>query len=187
VIYPAPGFTIILAANTKGHGDESGLFAGANIQNDANLDRFPITYEHPFPDPSTEALILTNRLQKMGHDRTHDFFIHFVDCLVNWANKIRTGQANESHSHTISTRRLLHVLDTYDIFKDKDRAVASCVARFPPDIQSAWLNLYHSVDRYHDEPTTDAWTKRVEQEKRQEKIKPSTTTAADVDDDLKPW
>ena len=45
IVAPAPGFTILATANTKGKGSEDGRFIGTNILNEAFLERFPITME----------------------------------------------------------------------------------------------------------------------------------------------
>ena len=45
IVKPAPGFTILATANTKGKGSDDGRFVGTNIMNEAMLERFPITME----------------------------------------------------------------------------------------------------------------------------------------------
>ena len=44
-VTPAPGFTVVATANTKGKGSDDGRFIGTNEINEAFLERYPITYE----------------------------------------------------------------------------------------------------------------------------------------------
>ena len=58
---PANGFNVIATANTKGKGSDDGRFVGANILNEAFLERFPITFEQDYPSAVTETKILINQ------------------------------------------------------------------------------------------------------------------------------
>ena len=73
-VKPAPGFTVIATANTKGKGSDDGRFIGTNVLNEAFLERFPITFEQSYPTASTEAKILS----KICDDDS------FVSHLVDW-------------------------------------------------------------------------------------------------------
>ena len=57
-VQPAPGFTVVATANTKGKGSEDGRFIGTNVLNEAFLERFPVTFEQSYPSPKTEQKIL---------------------------------------------------------------------------------------------------------------------------------
>ena len=54
-ITPAPGFTVVATANTKGKGSDDGRFIGTNVLNEAFLERFALTFEQEYPTPSIEA------------------------------------------------------------------------------------------------------------------------------------
>jgi MoxR-like ATPase len=58
MIKPEPGFTIVATANTKGDGDGSDRFVGANVMNEAFLERFNVVIEQDYPPPITEVKIL---------------------------------------------------------------------------------------------------------------------------------
>ena len=136
-VKPADGFTVFATANTKGKGSDDGRFVGTGVMNEAMLDRFPITLEQPYPTRSTEKKILT----KAGCDDAD-----FADHLTKWAEIIRKSFYEGAVDEIISTRRLVDIVDAWDIFGDKSKAIALCLARFDEDTKDAFLNLYTKVD-----------------------------------------
>ena len=136
-VKPADGFTVFATANTKGKGSDDGRFVGTGVMNEAMLDRFPITLEQPYPTRSTEKKILT----KAGCDDAD-----FADHLTKWAEIIRKSFYEGAVDEIISTRRLVDIVDAWDIFGDKSKAIALCLARFDEDTKEAFLNLYTKVD-----------------------------------------
>ena len=52
-VKPAHGFNVIATANTKGKGSEDGRFIGTNVLNEAFLERFCVTFEQQYPNPTT--------------------------------------------------------------------------------------------------------------------------------------
>ena len=46
----------------------------------------------------------------------------------------------------ISTRRLVHIVRAYSIFKDKAKAIQVCVNRFDEETKQSFLELYDKVD-----------------------------------------
>ena len=46
----------------------------------------------------------------------------------------------------ISTRRLVHIIRAYSIFKDKAKAILVCINRFDAETKQAFLELYDKVD-----------------------------------------
>jgi len=135
-ITPAAGFTIFATANTKGKGSEDGRFIGTGILNEAFLDRFPITMEQPYANRSTEQKILA----KAGCEA--DFAMH----LCKWAEIIRKSFIEGAVDEIISTRRLVDIVRANDIFKNKEKAISFCLARFDDDTKEAFSNLYSKVD-----------------------------------------
>ena len=83
LITPAPGFTIIATANTKGKGSDDGRFIGTNILNEAFLERFPITVEQEYAPIKTELKIVEKAMEVAGKSDP-EFAAH----LVGWADII---------------------------------------------------------------------------------------------------
>lgn len=134
-VYPTEGFNIIMTANTKGYGDDSGKYL-AHIMDEALLERMCITIDFPWASEKTEKQILLHYL----NDK------EFVDNLVKWANVIRKTYENGGITSIISTRRLIHVANTYDIFKDKLKAIKLCCSRFDDYTAKAFVDLYTKID-----------------------------------------
>ena len=70
----------------------------------------------------------------------------FAEKLVTWADVIRKTFADGGCDEVISTRRLVHVVETYGIFGDKLKAIALCLNRFDDDTKASFLDLYTKVD-----------------------------------------
>ena len=139
-VKPAEGFTIIATANTKGKGSEDGRFIGTNVLNEAFLERFPITFEQDYPAASTETKILLNQgCQK-----------DFAENLVRWAGVIRKTFFDGGVDEVITTRRLVHIVQAFNIFNDKMTAITHCVNRFDDDTKQSFLDLYTKVDAGED-------------------------------------
>ena len=135
-IKPKHGFNIIATANTKGKGSDDGRFIGTNVLNEAFLERFPVTFEQSYPSPKTEEKILTNLC-----DDTE-----FCKRLVDWGDIIRKTFFDGGVEEVISTRRLVHIVKAYAIWKNKEKAIEVCVNRFDDETKQAFLDLYDKVD-----------------------------------------
>ena len=140
-IKPAPGFTVIATANTKGKGSDDGRFIGTNILNEAFLERFPVTMEQPYPATSTEKKIVLGSMEKYGKVEAE-----FADRLVTWAEVIRKSYFDGAVDELISTRRLDHIVKAFAIFGDRMKAIELCVNRFDEDTKASFLDLYSKVD-----------------------------------------
>ena len=136
-VTPAEGFTVFATANTKGKGSDDGRFVGTGIMNEAMLDRFPVTLEQPYPTRSTERKILA----KAGCDDAD-----FADHLTKWSEIIRKSFYEGAVDEIVSTRRLVDIVNAWQIFGDKTKAIAMCLARFDDDTKEAFLSLYGKVD-----------------------------------------
>jgi hypothetical protein len=140
-VKPTAGFNVIATANTKGKGSEDGRFIGTNVLNEAFLERFPVTFEQSYPAPVTEQRILEGVALDLGvEDRD------FCSQLVNWADVIRKTFYDGGIEEIISTRRLVHIVRAYSIFKDKAKAIQVCVNRFDAETKQAFLELYDKID-----------------------------------------
>lgn len=134
MVFPKSGFTIIATANTKGKGSEDGNYL-SQILDSAFLERFVITVEQEFPDAKTEKKILTPLIKDTD----------FIDELVKWADVIRKTYMEGAIDEIISTRRLVHIAKTFNIFGNKAKAIQLCIARFDDETKSGFLDLYNKM------------------------------------------
>jgi len=140
-VRPAPGFTVVATANTKGKGSDDGRFAGTNILNEAFLDRFAFTYEQDYADPKVEKKILKKVADSLSVSDDA-----FLDNLVTWADIIRKSFKQQVVSEIITTRRLRDIVFAYSVFGDKMTAIERCVSRFDPTTKDAFTQMYTKVD-----------------------------------------
>ena len=140
-IEPKDGFNIIATANTKGKGSDDGRFIGTNILNEAFLERFPVTFEQEYPSAKIEQKILDN---VMSHYNLKD--TQYTGNLVKWADVIRRTFYDGGIDEIIATRRLVHIINAFAIFKNKLKAVEVCINRFDTDTKNSFLDLYTKVD-----------------------------------------
>lgn len=140
-VAPAPGFTAIATANTKGKGSDDGRFIGTNVLNEAFLERFPITVEQEYPTPAVEKKILGKVFQDVGVNDDE-----FVEKLVDWADIIRKTFFDGGVDEIISTRRLVHIARAYAIFNDRMQAITMCTNRFDEDTKHSFADLYTKID-----------------------------------------
>jgi len=147
-VRPKDGFTVVATANTKGQGSDSGKFIGTNVLNEAFLERFPITVEQSYPTVKIENKILSNVLSTK--DMINKTAEEFAENLVTWADVIRKTYYDGGIDEIISTRRLVHIVEAFSIFKDKMKAIELCTNRFDDDTKASFLDLYTKVDAGED-------------------------------------
>ena len=140
-VKPAPGFNVIATANTKGKGSEDGRFIGTNVLNEAFLERFPVTFEQAYPSVKTEFKILQGLAATLNIKDDE-----FCQRLVDWGDIIRKTFYDGGIEEIISTRRLVHIIRAYAIFKNKAKAIEVCVNRFDDETKQAFMELYDKVD-----------------------------------------
>jgi len=140
-VKPAAGFNVIATANTKGKGSEDGRFIGTNVLNEAFLERFPVTFEQSYPHVKIEEKMLSLHSASVG---VHDS--QFIKKLVDWADIIRRTFYDGGIEEIISTRRLVHIIRAYSIFKNKAKAIENCVNRFDDETKQSFMELYDKVD-----------------------------------------
>jgi hypothetical protein len=66
--------------------------------------------------------------------------------LVTWADVIRKTYFDGGVDEIISTRRLVHIIQAYAIFKNKVKAIEVCTNRFDDDTKNSFMELYTKVD-----------------------------------------
>ena len=143
-VKPAKGFNVIATANTKGQGSDDGKFIGTNILNEAFLERFPITIEQAYTSNKIEEKILLNVMSDKKLTSTVDS--EFASSLVTWADIIRKTYYEGGVDELISTRRLVHIVEAFSIFKNKMKAIEMCTNRFDLDTKTSFLDLYTKID-----------------------------------------
>ena len=141
IVRPKAGFTVMATANTKGKGSEDGRFIGTNILNEAFLERFPITMEQEYPSMTVEKKIVIKLMESLGCVDEE-----YAGKLVDWADLIRKTFYDGGVDEIIATRRLVHIIHAFSIFKDRMKAIAMCVARFDDQTKETFMDLYSKLD-----------------------------------------
>jgi MoxR-like ATPase len=141
VIHPAPGFNVFITGNTKGKGSEDGRFIGTKVMNEAFLERFAITMEQEYPSPVIEKKIVLKNMEQVG---TVDD--DFATKLCTWSEIIRKSFFEGAVDEIITTRRLVHIVKTQAIFKDRLKSLNLALNRFDTETKTSFLDLYTKVD-----------------------------------------
>lgn len=122
-IYPHENFRVISTANTTGSGDETGLYAGTEVQNYAARDRWNMCLTVDYPDKRTETKVI---LQKTG---IGDFAKEngakpneLVNNFLKVAELIRDSFKKDQITCTMSTRTIINVASLYVKFGDMKMA-----------------------------------------------------------------
>lgn len=137
-VTPAPGFQCVATGNTTGKGDETGMYIGTNLINEAFLDRIAaMTIDHGYPTPHNERVILKRVMQANGIMDEQ-----FIVQLVAWAGKCRENYAQGVISHNISPRRLCRIVEAYAVFEDKEDVLKMALARFSSVDRDAMMGFY---------------------------------------------
>ena len=185
-IKPEKGFTVVATANTKGKGNENGQFIGTNVLNEAFLERFPLTFEQPYPKKETERNILSKVLKDGNLEE--DFQEELIEHLLEWAHDTRKTYDDEGCDEIISTRRLVHIANAFLIFmkttnkdgieelqKIKNKAVELCVSRFDDTTKEMFLELFKSMDPLE---------RKLREKEREERAKEESEKEKNKDEDL---
>lgn len=141
IIHPKPGFNVIATANTKGRGNDDGRYSAAQLIDDAFLERFVAAIDQPYPGPSIERNILQKNMQQNGLVDNE-----FIEHLVTWSDSIRQTFETEGVDEVISTRRLVHIVNTFSVFKNRQQSIELCISRFDAETRDAFLDLYSKFD-----------------------------------------
>jgi MoxR-like ATPase len=140
MIVPAEGFNIFATANTKGKGSDDGRYIGTNVLNEAFLERFAVTFEQDYPNAKIEVKIIKNLMETYGCQDDE-----FAETLVKWAEAIRRTFEDGGVDETITTRRMIHIVRAFAIFKKREKAVELCCNRFDAATKAAFIDLFDKV------------------------------------------
>lgn len=140
IIVPADGFNILATANTKGKGSDDGRYIGTNILNEAFLERFAVTFNQEYPNAKVEVKIIKNLMETYSCMDEE-----FAETLVKWADAIRRTFEDGGVDETITTRRMIHIVRAFAIFKKREKAVELCCNRFDAATKAAFIDLYDKV------------------------------------------
>jgi MoxR-like ATPase len=147
MIVPAVGFNVISTANTKGKGSDDGRYIGTNVLNEAFLERFAVTFEQDYPNAKVEVKIVKNLMETYQCVDEE-----FAETLVKWADAIRKTFDDGGVDETITTRRMIHIVRAFAIFKKREKAVELCCNRFDSATKTAFIDLYDKVANPQPEP-----------------------------------
>lgn len=140
MIVPATGFNIFATANTKGKGSDDGRYIGTNVLNEAFLERFAVTFNQDYPSANIEKKIVVNLMNHYGCVN-----LEYAETLVKWADVIRKTFDAGGVDETITTRRLVHIVRAFSIFKDQKKAIELCTNRFDDATRLAFIDLFDKV------------------------------------------
>ena len=80
----------------------------------------------------------------------------FAQLLTVWSETIRKTFEDGGVDEIVSTRRLCHIVQSFSIFKDRQKAIKLCVNRFDEDTKEAFFDLYSQVDAQPEVETNDS-------------------------------
>jgi hypothetical protein len=108
--------------------------------------------EQPYPTSGTEKRIIVKHMEKFNKKD-----LEFAELLTIWSETIRKTFEDGGVDDLVSTRRLCHIVQTYSIFGDRNKAIELCVNRFDQDTKEAFIDLYQKVDgtTSEQEPTVE--------------------------------
>lgn len=135
LVRPRKGFTLIATANTKGNGDGMDKFSGAQILNEAFLERFSIIVEQDYPTEAVEKRILEKHTANKA----------LIGRLAKFAKITRTAYKDGAVTHCLTTRRLVQICNNIEIFNDEKYGVELAVSRFNEENKQMFVELYDKL------------------------------------------
>ena len=108
IVQPHPLFRFTATANTRGQGDEYGMYQGTKTMNASMIDRFTGFIEFKYMDAKREAALLRKICPALDPKRAQDF--------AQFAADVRTAFVKAEVYNTISPRGLFTMANTYCTF-----------------------------------------------------------------------
>ncbi|MDR5906857.1 MoxR family ATPase [Franzmannia qiaohouensis] len=115
VITPHPAFRLFATANTAGQGDATGLYAGTQALNQAQMDRWHVVSELGYMPPAQEQEILKARLP--------DLEATIVERMVTFAGLTRRAFQQGDLSSLLSLRTLVSWGENITLIDDTEEAL----------------------------------------------------------------
>jgi MoxR-like ATPase len=132
-----PGFMIVATGNTVGRGDDSQLYVGTNVLNEAYLDRYGMVFDHWYMPEDEEIRVLVKRTGV--HKKT-------AEKMVKVASSAREAMLADKLSSTFSTRKLLDWCDLHVRGMKIGKAfMYSCIGKVSPEDKEAVAKWGHAV------------------------------------------
>ncbi len=108
IVEPHPLFRFIATANTRGQGDEYGMYAGTRSMNASMIDRFTAFIEFQYMKPDRESALLQSLVPALQKP--------VADKMAQFAAEVRTAFGKGEVYNTISPRGLSVLADCYATF-----------------------------------------------------------------------
>ncbi len=115
VMTPHPAFRLFATANSAGQGDASGLYAGTQALNQAQIDRWQVIAELGYLPAAREQAILHARLPGLDADQAR--------CMVALAGLCRQAYHQGDLSSLVSLRTLITWGENSDLLGDPAEAL----------------------------------------------------------------
>lgn len=136
------GFQVFATANTKGSGDDKGLFNTSNILDGALLDRFHAMIDQGYPSKSVEMNILKNS----GANITESD----ANIITEISERTRKLFEEDAIDDVISTRQIINIAKTKeDIYYDAEdplySALEASINRFSEQSKDSIFALYTTL------------------------------------------
>ena len=100
-----------------------------------------MTVEQEYPSVSVEKKIVIKLMENLGCVDEE-----YAGKLVDWADLIRKTFYDGGVDEIIATRRLVHIVHAFAIFKDRMKAIAMCGARIDDQTKEVFMDLYSKLD-----------------------------------------
>jgi cobaltochelatase CobS len=114
VITPHPAFRLFATANTAGTGDTSGLYAGIQVLNQAQLDRWNVVAELGYLSREQEGAILRARIPQLNEE--------LLRGMLELAELCRRAHQQGDLNTLLSLRTLLAWGENYRLLGDQQQA-----------------------------------------------------------------
>ena len=147
-VEPAPGFTVVATGNTKGQGDDTNKFIGANVMNEAFLERFPVWLEQSYPSESVETRIVKRLFKSLGLNEDDKQ----IDTLIKFAQKTRKTYEAGGCDDLITTRRLCLIVELMPVFGKIEKAVEIACSRFCKESKRDFVKLFKALTEEANKP-----------------------------------